>query len=103
MNFVNSLIIPIYIGKSKNLNRRLKQHVDFLNNSKTYKSSTIENVDIDALKNFSDRFGNILNECAHLGLRTNMLSVQIIYLEEKLITEFESNLNYIFKPLFGLK
>ncbi len=102
INFVNSLIIPIYIGKSKNLNRRIKQHVDFLENVNITRLSSNEE-GIESLKNFSERFSIILDENKTLGLKKNMLSVKIIYLDEALITDFEYNVNYIFKPLFGLK
>jgi len=103
LHFTNSLIIPLYIGKSKNLKRRIKQHVDYLEDTKSINNIDLDISDNEALKNFSERFGRILNECVTLELRTNMLSVKLVYLKEDEITEFESNLNYLYKPLFGLK
>jgi len=103
LNFTKCLIIPLYIGKSKNLNRRIKQHVEYLEDAKTLINSDLEKSDKEDLKNFSDRFSLIAKDCTSLGLRTNMLSVNLVYLEEENITEFESNLNYLYKPLFGIK
>jgi len=103
LDFTKSLIIPLYIGKSKNLNRRIKQHVEYLEDAKTILNFDIEKSEKEELKNFSERFSIIAKDCSNLGLRTNMLSVKIVYLDEDSITEFESNLNYLYKPLFGLK
>lgn len=103
LGFVNSLIIPLYIGKSKNLNRRIKQHLDFLDDIGLISLTVPDEEERDVLKNFSQRFQNILTLCADLGLRPNMLSVNIIYLEEEKITDFEYHLNRVYRPLFGLK
>lgn len=103
LEFLKTLIIPLYIGKTKNLNRRLKQHVDYLSSHNLSAEVDLENSEVDRLKNFSERFSYTLNECKTLGLRTVMISARIVYLEENEITEFESNLNYIYKPLFGLR
>jgi hypothetical protein len=103
LDFTQSLIIPLYIGKSKNLNRRIKQHVEYLEDAKAILNFDIETFEKEELKNFSERFSMITKDCSNLGLRTNMLSVKLVYLEEDSITEFESNLNYLYKPLFGIK
>ena len=103
LDFVKTLIIPLYIGKSKNLNRRLKQHRDYLTTQSFGTSYEIDIEEIERFKNFSDRFSSILKENKLLGLRTSMLSARIVYLKDSEITEFETNLNYIYKPLFGLR
>ena len=103
LDFTEALIIPLYIGKSKNLNRRIKQHVEYLEDAKSISFFENENTEKEELKNFSERFGMILKDCGILGLRTNMLSLKIVYLEEENISEFEANLNYLYKPLFGIK
>lgn len=103
LDFTQSLIIPLYIGKSKNLNRRIKQHIEYLEDTKIVFSSDIEKFEKEELKNFSERFSMIAKDCGYLGLRTNMLSVKLVYMEEDSITEFESKLNYLYKPLIGIK
>ena len=103
LEFTNFFVVPIYIGKSKNLNRRIKQHMYYLENSKIINDLETESADVDSFKNFSERFAFIMKDCTPLGLRTAMFSVRLVYLEENEITEFESNLNYLYRPLFGLK
>lgn len=103
LEFLQTLIIPLYIGKTKNLNRRLTQHMDYLGSKKLSLDTDLDSNDKEKFKKFSDRFSNIFNQCKTLGLKTTMISSRIVYLEESQITEFESNLNYIYKPLFGLR
>jgi hypothetical protein len=98
-----SLIIPIYIGKSKNLKSRIKQHVEFINLKEAVGNLGIDNLEQEVLKNFSERFKNLKKKFSNLGLRQNMLSVKLIYMAEDKITEFESSLNHLYKPLFGIK
>jgi hypothetical protein len=57
----------------------------------------------EILKNFSQRFNKILQRNRVLGLRDHMLSIKVIYLPEELISSFEKNLNYIYKPIFGIR
>jgi hypothetical protein len=101
LEFSKSLIIPLYIGKSKNLKLRIKQHTAYLFNPNA--DITYETSEKEILKNFSERFNNVAKECGNLGLKPHMLSVKLIYLKEENISEFESNLNYLYKPLFGIK
>lgn len=103
LDFVNSLKIPLYIGKSKNLNRRIKQHLDFLDDFGLISLTVSDEEEREVLKNFSQRFQSVLTVCSDLGLRPNMLSVNIIYIEEDIITDFEYHLNRVYRPLFGLK
>jgi hypothetical protein len=103
LDFVNTLKIPLYIGKSKNLNRRIKQHLDFLDDYGLISLTVPDEEEREVLKNFSQRFQSVLKVCAGLGLRPNMLSVNIIYMEEGKITDFEYHLNRVYRPLFGLK
>jgi len=103
LNFVTSLIVPLYIGKSRNLNQRIKRHINFLNDADSQTDPDIETSEREILKNFSQRFNNTLKENRPLGLRDHMLSVQVIYLPEEFISEFEKNLNYIYKPMFGIR
>jgi len=103
LNFVSSLIIQLYIGKSKNLNKRIKRHLNFLNDADSQSDSEIESTEREILKNFSQRFNKTLKANRPLGLRDHMLSVKVIYLPEEFISEFEKNLNYIYKPMFGIR
>jgi hypothetical protein len=103
LNFVTSLVVPLYIGKSKNLNQRIKRHLNFLNDADSQGDTDIESTEREILKNFSQRFNKTLKANRPLGLRDHMLSVQVIYLPEEFISEFEKNLNYIYKPMFGIR
>jgi hypothetical protein len=103
LEFLQTLIIPLYIGKTKNLYRRLAQHMDYLSTKKLSLDTDLDGNEKEKFTKFSDRFSIIFNECKILGLKTTMISSRIVYLEESQITEFESNLNYIYKPLFGLR
>jgi hypothetical protein len=100
---VTEIVVPLYIGKSKNLNQRIKQHVDFLNDADNQKHSDLEIFDRELLKNFSQRFNRNLQINKHKGLRDHMLGVKVIYLPENYISEFEKNLNFIYKPFFGIR
>ena len=100
---VSETVVPLYIGKSKNLHQRIKQHVDFLNDADNQKHSDLEQLDRELLKNFSQRFNRTLQKNKHKGLRDHMLAVKMIYLSEFFISEFEKNLNFIYKPLFGIR
>ncbi len=103
LQFVSSIIFPLYIGKSKNLNQRIKRHIDYLNDADNQSNIELEISEREILKNFSQRFNKTLQKNKFLGLREHMLSIKVIYMEEELISSFEKNLNYIYKPIFGIR
>jgi hypothetical protein len=101
LQITGSLPIPIYIGKSENLNRRLKQHDLFLQNIPSSDNLTQE--EYDSLKNFSERVNNIMEKHRISGIHPNMLHVKVVYLPLDAISNFETNLNRLYKPILGIK
>jgi hypothetical protein len=103
LGILSSIIFPLYIGKSKNLNKRVRRHIDYLNDADNQSNLDLDYSEQEILKNFSQRFNKILQRNRVLGLRDHMLSIKVIYLPEELISSFEKNLNYIYKPIFGIR
>jgi hypothetical protein len=103
LQITGSLPIPLYIGKSENLYRRIRQHNLFLKGMASPTNPLINQQEYDSLRNFSERFNNIIEKHRSSGISLNMLHVKVIYLPLNAIADFETNLNRLYKPILGIK
>lgn len=103
LQITESLPIPLYIGKSENLKRRLNQHNSFLQSIPSSYNSQLTQEEYDSLKNFSERVNNIIEKHRSSGIHPNMLHVKVIYLPSDAIANFETSLNRLYKPILGIK
>jgi hypothetical protein len=105
LEFTKNNPIPLYLGKSRNLKKRIKQHYDGYLDKKNIPSnvfSKFEN-DTDLESSF---FGSRLSEFnSPIWFGENELTIGIYYdksLSSEQITELEFFLNRFYKPILGI-
>jgi hypothetical protein len=99
ITIISDIEIPLYIGKSININSRIQQHLSLFNGINSIED-TIDQEN-EKVKLFGDRLNLLLKENEYL--KHFILSVVIYELPQDKLIIAEKYLNQIYKPLLGIK
>lgn len=98
LTILSEVELPLYIGKTINLNSRIQQHNKVFDEIPFIETGE---QDIDKIKIFGDRIKHLFLN--NKKLQKQMLSVIIYQITQDKILSFEKYLNLIYKPILGIK